>query len=310
MKTLVTETSVILKNIIIDLTGIMTEGVDTRLTAADILPVVAAPITRFDFKSSGKVLDELYYEVRDLLRKKILAFSSYSKEATVEALQDRWVSGLDAEYMQQLLKPIKLIESFDSEGYAVFNKTLYDAYAKLTISPETLIDYGRAAFSQGEGQRWEKIAALTRGTVIEGYTVWSWKVCTSDYENGIPEEMTCVNENQFEGSLEVLRIENVGKRGTVMRAWYDFAHTIKEGDYVLLRDCQKNAIAAIGRFTGPYRYEPKRKKGKSVRSIEWLSTRLIQSPVNIGLGNTSPMPFDDPRILEPHITIIEGELNR
>ncbi len=94
-----------------------------------------------------------------------------------------------------------------------------------------------------------------------------------------------------------------GSRGSVSRAWYDFAHSIKDGDYVMLRDWEKNVIAGIGQFKGEYRYEPERESFRSRRTVEWISTELVISPVNIGRGNTSPMVIDDADVFRKHLSM-------
>lgn len=295
--------AIIDRNINIDIIDMMGEGMKSKLTADELLPVAAASVTRFDFtKHYGD--NALYEVVGRLLKGRKLVVATYDREGTIYTLRERWCAGIeDALKKVLLVKGVALIDSFTEDGYAVFNEKIYHSYRKLMAGGRfSRIEYGRDGFDEEREKEWRMIADLSKGTILEGHRLWSWK-CNSDfYAEGLPEELCCVEKNEWhEGSLMDIKKWEAGCRGSVSRAWYDFAHNIKENDFVILRDWEKNVIAGIGQFKGEYRYEPERESFRSRRTVEWVSTDKIPSPVNIGRGNTSPMPIDDAEVFSKHL---------
>lgn len=291
------------RNINIDIIDMMSDGLDSGLTADELLPVVAAPITRFDFDKC-EADNPLYKAVKKELKRGKIAYALFDRNSTIQALKEKWADNLgETMKMALLVNGAALIRDFTEDGYAVFSEKIYYAYRKLMDGGRfSRIEYGRDVFDEEQEKEWRMITDLAKGTILEGHRLWSWK-CNSDfYADGLPKELCCVEKNEWhEGPLLDIKPWEAGSRGSVSRSWYDFAHNIKEDDFVILRDWEKNVIVGIGQFKGEYRYEPERESFRSRRTVEWISTEQNPSPVNIGRGNTSPMPIEDPEVFSKHL---------
>jgi hypothetical protein len=76
--------------------------------------------------------------------------------------------------------------------------------------------------------------------------------------------------------LRALRADGKNPHNDVRACW-QFAHEMKEGDLVFAKRGRKRVLAA-GRVTGPYLHEPKRDGYQHVRSVQW--THVTESALD------------------------------
>lgn len=105
------------------------DGLDALLTADDLLVKMAVPVTQFDFTySKGKNYKELMTAVEKFLKSSKLSVNSYSKSALQAKLEELWLPTLSKEDKEKLVSEYRIIDGFDAEGYATFNKNNYKAW--------------------------------------------------------------------------------------------------------------------------------------------------------------------------------------
>ena len=136
---------------VIDMMG--EDGLDAKLTAYDLLAVMAAPCTRLDYNNTEA-------HKRTLLMKAVHSFMLNNKRITslthqglVKELNHSFLPSLTAERLTELLTSFKMVMGFDEDGYAVFDPRIYAVYkGNLDRGMVTRIQY--ASFSgQGDGKR-------------------------------------------------------------------------------------------------------------------------------------------------------------
>ena len=111
---------------VIDMMG--AEGLDAKLTAYDLLAVMAAPCTRLDFdKTDASKRTSLMNCVHSfLIRNKHL--TSLSHHGLIVEINKNLLPQLDEEKQKELLTSFRMVQGFDSDGYAIFDKKYYDVY--------------------------------------------------------------------------------------------------------------------------------------------------------------------------------------
>ena len=311
--------NIINKNVCIDIVKFVDAGGGSEVKAMDILPVAAAPIFLLDEKTDVSSRAKIYGAAMRFRATKALPHNSYDKAGLIDALSFRWVSTLELATMEELLSGLSVIAGFDEEHNVVLDEKFAGIYHKFAEDPNFVpLKYnGTKGFNKSDEECLVYIHKRLEYPPFNGRKIWSWKCSTEDYKEGLPAELCCVGENEwFDRSLEdVKSIEEFatirgGKatKGTVTRAWWDFAHTVKDGDIVVYRDYQKNIIAGIGKFVGVYHYKPEMPNYRSRRDVVWLSSEHYASPTNIGNGNTSPMEIDDPAKLKDLLPIISNAI--
>lgn len=108
------------------------DGIDALLTTDDLLANMAVPVTQFDFTySKGNNYKELMTEVEKFLKSSKLSVNSYSKSALQAKFEELWLPTLSKEAKEKLISEYRIIDGFDAEGYAIFNKKNYEAWKRI-----------------------------------------------------------------------------------------------------------------------------------------------------------------------------------
>lgn len=108
------------------------DGIDALLTADDLLAVMAIPVTKFDFTySKGNNLKNLMLSVEQFLKSSKLRTSNYSKAGLQAKFEELWLPTLSLEEKQKLISEYRIVDGFDINGYATFNKKNYEAWKSI-----------------------------------------------------------------------------------------------------------------------------------------------------------------------------------
>ncbi len=111
---------------VIDMMG--EDGLDAKLTAYDLLAVMAAPCTRLDYEHTG-------FDKRTPLIEAVHLFVSHNARVTnmthqglVKELNRSFLPTLTKEKQEEFLMGFRMVLGFDADGYAIFDKKYYDVY--------------------------------------------------------------------------------------------------------------------------------------------------------------------------------------
>ena len=104
------------------------DGIDAKLTAYDLLAVMAAPCTRLDYDSTPSAkCTPLMTAVHALITRN-KRITSLTHQAFVSELNRSFLPTLSEERQKELLRSFRMVMGFDADGYAVFDKKYYDVY--------------------------------------------------------------------------------------------------------------------------------------------------------------------------------------
>ncbi len=113
------------------------DELDALLTADDLLANMAVPVTQFDFTYANiSELKSLMTSVKKFLQTSRLSVNSYTKAGLKTKFEDLWLPTLSVEEKQKLIAEYRLVDGFNTDGYAVFNEKTYHAW-------KTIFDNGQ-----------------------------------------------------------------------------------------------------------------------------------------------------------------------
>ena len=111
---------------VIDLMG--EDGLEAKLTAYDLLAVMAAPCTRLDYDNTDPNRRTALMIAVHMFLKKNNRITNLTHRGLVAELNRSFLPTLSDEQQMKLLTSFKMVMGFDADGYAVFNKKFYDVY--------------------------------------------------------------------------------------------------------------------------------------------------------------------------------------
>lgn len=163
------------------------EGLGALLTVDDLLACMAVPATQFYFSyvDRGK-LKKLMLEVEHFVKFSRLSVSSYTKAGLQAKLEELWLPTLSEERKRELISEYRLIDGFDNEGYAMFNK---DAYTKW----KDIFDKGQKPSLKYKAPRFnsqsmflemvdDRPFASYKNTLVDGYWCAPLEITTDEWE--------------------------------------------------------------------------------------------------------------------------------
>lgn len=133
----------LLNNSYIDLINYVGEdGLNNKLKAEDILPIIAAPYTQIlsihtDTSKMRMIAEELVL----FLRQTGCSFDKMQHDEIVSKLQTDWIPTLTLEKAEELASNLSLIDSFDSNHFAVFKESIWDFYEKKSRTEYRKVQY-------------------------------------------------------------------------------------------------------------------------------------------------------------------------
>lgn len=138
------------------------EGLDSLLTAYDLLAVMAAPCTRLDYDNTDSTKrTSLMIAVHSFMSRN-QHITSLAKRELVTELNRSFLPTLTEERQQELLSSFKMVMGFDADGYAIFNKKYYDVYkGNMDKGVYTEINYGALPSSSTTSDLPERVVSFT-----------------------------------------------------------------------------------------------------------------------------------------------------
>lgn len=104
------------------------EGLDAKLTAYDLLAVMAAPCTRLNYEETPKnQLTSLMTEVHMFVKNNQRVLNK-TYQGLLKELNSSFLPSLSKDRQQELLMEFRMIMGFDADGYAVFDPKYYNVY--------------------------------------------------------------------------------------------------------------------------------------------------------------------------------------
>ena len=130
------------------------DGMNTLLTADDILVSMAVPVTQFDFTYADRSkLKSLMQSVEKFVRSSRLNVNSYTKAGLQAKFEKLWLPSLSEEQKQEVIAEYRMVDGFNEDGYAIFNEASYDAWKGIFDKGQTptlkykVPQFGKAATS-------------------------------------------------------------------------------------------------------------------------------------------------------------------
>lgn len=122
----------ILKSAYIDLINSAgVDGINAKLKAINILPIIAAPYTQLVTRNTDvSAMRAIAKELKLYLSVTQRSFSGMPYETILSILRDEWAASLTPERMEEIASNLSFIDHFDSDGYAVFKETLWDFHVQ------------------------------------------------------------------------------------------------------------------------------------------------------------------------------------
>lgn len=140
--------SIIKREMAMEVLDLMTDGLNTLLRVDDVLPVMAAPITRLDFENvQENELTTLMRSVRSFMKhwKRI---EGYNKLALINVLTQNWLPNLNDSTKLLMLSESKLIEGVSDDGYVHISEKNFNAYSQIREKGTfSHIEYGSGSSS-------------------------------------------------------------------------------------------------------------------------------------------------------------------
>lgn len=104
------------------------EGLESKLTAYDLLAVMAAPCTRIDYDNTeSSKRTPLIVAVHSFMSRN-QQLKSLTYRQLVAELNRSFVPSIPEEKQQELITSYKMVMGFDADGYAIFNDKYYNVY--------------------------------------------------------------------------------------------------------------------------------------------------------------------------------------
>lgn len=157
---------------------LMTEGLETLLQIDDVLPTMAAPITRLDFENTpSEDLTLLMRSVRTFM-KRWKRIDAYNKVGLIQLFSTEWLPNLDNSVKFKMLKESPLIGEVSSDGYVTIKEKNFNAYQQiLNKGTFSHVDYStgsNTSYSSSHGS----VSTIGKGEFKEYYQkeengVWS-----------------------------------------------------------------------------------------------------------------------------------------
>ncbi len=108
------------------------EGTKALLTADNLLADMAVPVTQFDFTYADKSkLKKLFLAVELFLKSSKINVNTYTKAGLQSKFEMLWVPILSAKEKQELIADFRIVDGFDDEGYAIFNKDSFKKWQEV-----------------------------------------------------------------------------------------------------------------------------------------------------------------------------------
>lgn len=179
------------------------DGLNALLTADDLLASMAVPVTQFDFTyaDQGK-LKKLMLAVYNFIRRSKLSINSYTKAGLQAKFESVWVPTLSDDQKKELISDYRLVDGFDTEGYAIFNSKNYNAWKSIFEKGQVpRLEYKRPQFDIGSKAIElidDRPFIIYRSENIDGYwcvpleiSVDLWVKIIRSASNGIKRMLQC-----------------------------------------------------------------------------------------------------------------------
>ena len=133
----------ILNNSYIDLinyTG--DEGINAKLKATDILPIIAAPYTQWlSIHTDTSDMRMIASELVSFLRQTGCSFDKKQYEEIISKLKEEWIPTMTLDKAEELACNLSLIEAFDNDHNATFKDSIWSFYQKKSLSDYRKMSY-------------------------------------------------------------------------------------------------------------------------------------------------------------------------
>ena len=114
------------------ITAMGDDGLNALLTADDLLASMAVPVTQFDFTYADRgKMNKLMVAVHDFIKRSKLCVNSYTKAGLQAKFESLWVQTLNDDQKKELITDYRLVDGFDTDGYAIFNVQNYNAWKSI-----------------------------------------------------------------------------------------------------------------------------------------------------------------------------------
>ena len=108
------------------------DGLNALLTADDLLAKIAVPITQFDFTYADKnKLKKIMLSIQRFIQNTHLNVNSYTKAGLQAKLEKSWIPYFNQEKKKEMIAEFGLVDSFDDDGYAIFNAKFYNTWKSI-----------------------------------------------------------------------------------------------------------------------------------------------------------------------------------
>ena len=99
------------------------EGLDAKLTAYDLLAVMAAPCTRLDYDNTDSTKRTSLMNAVHSFIVKNKRTTSLTHQGLLKELNKSFLPNYSDEQQKSFLTGFRMVMGFDSDGYAIFDKT-------------------------------------------------------------------------------------------------------------------------------------------------------------------------------------------
>lgn len=106
------------------------EGVNAKLTAYDLLAVMAAPCTRIDYDNTAKTKRTPLLIAVNSFMSRNQKIKSLTYTQLVAELNRSFIPTIPVEKQKEMITSYKMVIGFDADGYAVFDNKYYEVYKK------------------------------------------------------------------------------------------------------------------------------------------------------------------------------------
>lgn len=103
------------------------DGLNALLTADDLLAAMAVPVTQFDFTYTDRSkLKQLMLSIERFVKFSRISVNSYTKAGLQAKIEKLWVPSLSEKQKQEMIAEYRMVDGFDTDGYAIFNMQNYN----------------------------------------------------------------------------------------------------------------------------------------------------------------------------------------
>lgn len=145
------------------------EGLNSQLTAYDLLAVMAAPCTRIDYENTETTKRTPLIVTVNSFMSRNQQLKNLTYRQLVAELNRSFVPSISEEKQQELITSYKMVMGFDTDGYAIFNDKYYNVYkGNMDKGNYTNISYGAVSSTYAKSNLPDK--EITRTYHVNKYS--------------------------------------------------------------------------------------------------------------------------------------------